>query len=62
MELTTLKNCIWRDAMLCVDFVEEKRLLMTERLYCARHMPQNFLLFIKLIPYLTQHPHIQNII
>ena len=62
MELTTLKNCICRDSMLCVDFVEEKRLLMTERLYCARHMPQNFLLFIKLIPCLTQHPHIQNII
>ena len=61
MELTTLKNCICRDSMLCVDFVEENqiRLLMTERLYCARHMPQNFLLFIKLIPYLTQHPHIQ---
>ena len=63
MDLTTLKNCICRDSMLCVEFVEENhiRLLMTERLYCARHMPQNFLLFIELIPYLTQHPHIQNI-
>ena len=61
MELTTLKNCICRDSMLCVDFVEEDqiRLLMTERLYCARHMPQNFPLFIKLILHLTQHPNIQ---
>ena len=37
MELATLKNCICRDSMLCVDFVEDQiRLLMTERLYCAR--------------------------
>ena len=57
MELTTLENCICRDSMPCVDFVEEDqiRLLMTERLYCARHMPQNFLLFIKLSDTASKH-------